>query len=121
MAGARIADVLQPGDNNWAISAIVVLAVGIAAAFAADKFRARALLWLTSIGDASMMLNGLSRTTDTLEFLRTTDSAWQQAISTAAWIVLAVAGWIVQRHLFADKLGIDNTLLGNAPGEVDRK
>ncbi|MQP33225.1 DUF4203 domain-containing protein [Rhodococcus erythropolis] len=120
MAGARAADVLQPGDNDWALSAIVILAVAVAAAFLADKYRARALLWLTSIGGASMILNGLGRTTDALEFLRNPQPGWQQIFATAAWIALSVAGWIVQRHLFADKLGIKNTLVGNASPEADK-
>ncbi|MFD1815509.1 DUF4203 domain-containing protein [Rhodococcus gannanensis] len=107
MAGAKIADVLQPGDNNWALSAIVILAVGVAAAFLADKFRARALLWLTSIGGASMILTGLGSMTGALEFLRHPEAGWQQVTSTLAWIGLSVAGWIVQRRLFPEKLGID--------------
>ncbi len=120
MAGARAADVLQPGDNDWALSAIVILAVAVAAAFLADKYRARALLWLTSIGGASMILNGLGRTTDALEFLRSPHPGWQQIFATAAWIALSVAGWIVQRHIFTDKLGIKNTLVGDNTPASDR-
>ncbi|MFC9786927.1 DUF4203 domain-containing protein [Rhodococcus sp. NPDC127528] len=118
MAGARTADVLQPGDNNWALSAIVVLAVAVAAAFLADKYRARALLWLTSIGGASMILNGLGRTASPLEFLRDPNPGWQQVFSTLAWIAISVAGWIVQRRLFADKLGIETRKRPWQPGLV---
>ncbi len=106
MVGAKVADVLQPGDNNWALSAIVIVAVAVAAAFLADKFRARALLWLTSIGGASMMLTGLAGLNGALEFLRHPEAGWQQITSTLAWIALSVAGWIVQRRLFPEKLGI---------------
>ncbi|AQA21641.1 putative membrane protein [Rhodococcus sp. MTM3W5.2] len=106
MAGAKIADVLQPGDNNWALSGIVILAVAVASAFLADKYRARALLWLTSIGGASMILAGLGRTSDTLAFLHEPEAGWEQVTSTLLWIALAAAGWIVQRRLFADKLKI---------------
>lgn len=106
MAGAKIADVLQPGDSNWALSAIVIVAVAVAAAFLADKYRARALLWLTSIGGASMILSGLGRTSDSLAFLREPNAGWQQVTSTLLWIALSAAGWIVQRRLFPKKLGI---------------
>ncbi|TJZ78004.1 DUF4203 domain-containing protein [Rhodococcus oryzae] len=106
MAGAKIADVLQPGDNNWALSGIVILAVAVASAFLADKYRARALLWLTSIGGASMILAGLGRTSDTLAFLHEPEAGWEQITSTLLWIALSAAGWIVQRRLFADKLKI---------------
>ncbi|WP_072805980.1 DUF4203 domain-containing protein [Rhodococcoides yunnanense] len=107
VVGARAADVLQTGDNNWALSAIVVLAVGVSGAFLADKFRARALLWLTSIGGASMILDGVGRAAGPLEFLHDPSPGWQQVTSTLAWIALSVAGWLVQRNLFADKLGIE--------------
>jgi hypothetical protein len=106
MAGAKIADVLQPGENNWALSGIVILAVAVASAFLADKYRARALLWLTSIGGASMILAGLGRTSDTLAFLHEPEAGWEQVTSTVLWIALSAAGWIVQRRLFADKLKI---------------
>ncbi|WP_226435598.1 DUF4203 domain-containing protein [Rhodococcus yananensis] len=106
MAGARAADILQAGDNDWAVSAIIIVAVAVAAAFIADKYRARALLWLTSIGGASMILNGLGRTADPLGFLHDPNPGWQQIVSTAAWIALGTAGWLIQRRLFADKLDI---------------
>lgn len=108
MAGARLADVIQTGDNNWAVSMIVILAIAVAAAFIAEKYRARALLWLTSIGGASMILNGLGRTNTHLEFFRTPVAGWEVVTTTLAWIALAVTGWIIQRQLFADKLKIDN-------------
>ncbi|SEL63299.1 MULTISPECIES: DUF4203 domain-containing protein [Rhodococcus] len=106
MAGAKLAEVVQRGDNNWAVSAIVIIAVAVAAAFLADKYRARALLWLTSIGGASMILAGLGRTTDALAFLHQPNPGWEQVTSTLLWIALSVAGWIVQRRLFPEKLGI---------------
>lgn len=108
MAGAKIADVLQPGENNWALSGIVIVAVAVAAAFLADKYRARALLWLTSIGGASMILSGLGRTTSSLDFLAHPSQGWEQVTSTVLWIALAAAGWLVQRRLFPDKLRIQS-------------
>lgn len=109
MAGAKIADVLQSGDNNWAMSAIVIVAVAVAAAFLADRYRARALLWLTSIGGASIMLSGLGAMNGALDFLRHPQAGWEQVTSTLAWIALAAAGWVVQRRLFPGKLGIQRT------------
>ncbi|MCP9620431.1 DUF4203 domain-containing protein [Nocardia otitidiscaviarum] len=108
MIGTKLATLLQPGDKSWALSMIVAAAVCVAGAFLADKFRARALLWLTSIGGASMVLSGLGRMADPLVFLRDPDPGWQQATATLAWIGLSVLGWITQRHLFAEKLGIEH-------------
>ncbi|MBB5915219.1 uncharacterized membrane protein (DUF485 family) [Nocardia transvalensis] len=113
MAGAKLAAVLQPGDKNWALSMIVILAVCVAGAFLADRFRARALLWLTSIGGASMVLSGLGRMNDHLAFLRSPEAGWQEFLAAVAWIALSVAGWIVQRHLFAEKLGISHLAVGD--------
>ncbi|MFC4603269.1 DUF4203 domain-containing protein [Rhodococcus kronopolitis] len=107
MAGAKLADVLQHGDSNWALSGIVIVSVGVASAFLADRYRARALLWLTSIGGASMILGGLGRTTDSLAFLHDPAEGWEQVTSTLLWIALAGAGWFVQRRLFPEKLQLD--------------
>ncbi|MDG3011791.1 DUF4203 domain-containing protein [Rhodococcus sp. D2-41] len=112
LVGARTADVVQTGDKDWALSAIVIIAVAVAAAFLADKYRERALLWLTSIGGASMILNGLGRTTDVLDFLRHPEPGWKQLVATVAWVALSVAGWMIQRHLFAEKLGIKVQVVG---------
>ncbi|NKX87100.1 hypothetical protein [Nocardia coubleae] len=106
MIGTKLATVLQPGDKNWALSMIVAAAVCVSGAFLADKFRARALLWLTSIGGASMILSGLGRMGD-LEFLRDPEPGWQQITATLSWIGLSVCGWLVQRRLFAERLGIE--------------
>ncbi|NEW40011.1 TMEM198/TM7SF3 family protein [Nocardia cyriacigeorgica] len=116
MIGTKLATVLQPGDKNWALSMIVALAVCVAGAFLAEKFRARALLWLTSIGGASMILSGVARMDDSLEFLRSPEAGWQQITSTLAWVGLSVLGWIVQRHLFAERLGIEH-LAGDGEGD----
>ncbi|MEU6562907.1 DUF4203 domain-containing protein [Nocardia nova] len=113
MVGAKLAAVFQPGDKNWALSMIVILAVCVAGAFLADRFRERALLWLTSLGGASMVLSGLGRMSDHLEFLRSPDTGWQEFLATAAWIALSAAGWIVQRHLFAERLGIRHLAVGD--------
>ncbi|MFD3748058.1 DUF4203 domain-containing protein [Nocardia sp. NPDC058633] len=108
MIGTKLATVLQPGDKNFALSMIVALAVCVAGAFLAQKFRARALLWLTSIGGASMVCSGVARFSDSLSFLRDPEPGWQQVTATLAWAGLSVLGWITQRHLFADKLGIEH-------------
>ncbi|MEV0332226.1 DUF4203 domain-containing protein [Nocardia sp. NPDC050717] len=119
MIGTKLAMVLQPGDKNIALSMIVALAVCVAGAFLAQKFRARALLWLTSIGGASMVLSGLGRMSDSLAFLRDPEPGWQQVTSTLAWVGLSVLGWITQRHLFAEKLGIEH-LVGD-DDKVDQR
>ncbi|WP_410877023.1 DUF4203 domain-containing protein [Nocardia sp. A7] len=118
MIGTKLATVLQPGDKNFALSMIVALAMGVAGAFLAQKFRSRALLWLTSIGGASMVCSGVARFDDSLSFLRDPEPGWQQVTATLAWAGLSVLGWITQRHLFAEKLGIEHLVVGD-DGEPD--
>ncbi|WP_188827995.1 TM7S3/TM198-like domain-containing protein [Nocardia camponoti] len=120
MVGAKLANVLQPGANNWALSMIVILATCVAGAFLADKFRARALLWLTSIGGASMVLSGVGRMSDSLEFLVHPESGAQEVATTVIWIALSAAGWFVQRHLFAERLGIQRLAVDNRPDPSSR-
>ncbi|MGW5436652.1 DUF4203 domain-containing protein [Nocardia asteroides] len=120
MIGAKLATVLQPGDKNVALSMIVALAMCVAGAFLAQRFRARALLWLTSIGGAGMVLAGLGRMDDSLAFLQEPEQGWQQITSTLAWIGLSVVGWITQRHLFAEKLGIEH-LAGDDDHKADQR
>lgn len=119
MIGTKLATVLQPGDKNWALSMIVALSVCVAGAFLAQKFRARALLWLTSIGGASMVLTGAAGLSDSLEFLRSPEPGWQQVTATLAWIGLSVLGWITQRHLFAERLGIEH--LAGDDDKIDQR
>ncbi|MCF8571036.1 DUF4203 domain-containing protein [Gordonia sp. HY002] len=113
VTGARIADLVQPGDNSWAASGIIIVAVAAAAAFAAEKYKARALIWLTSIGGAAMILHGLGRAFDALDWLRSADTTAGEIGGTAAWIGVAVTGWVVQRRLFADRLDVRHRLGGN--------
>lgn len=120
MIGTKSATVLQPGDKNFALSMIVALAMCVAGAFLAQKFRARALLWLTSIGGASMICSGVARFGDSLTFLRDPEPGWQQVTATLAWAGLSVLGWITQRHLFAEKLGIEHLVVGD-DGEPDMR
>lgn len=108
MIGTKLATVLQPGDKNVPLSVIVALAVGVSGAFLAQKFHARALLWLTSIGGASMVCSGAALFSDSLSFLRDPEPGWQQVTATLAWVGLSILGWITQRHLFAEKLGIQH-------------
>ncbi|MFD4179504.1 hypothetical protein [Rhodococcus sp. NPDC058514] len=65
-----------------------------------------------------MILDGLGRTAGPIEFLREPNTGWQQFFSTLAWIALSVAGWIIQRRLFAEKLGIETAKRPWEPGLV---
>lgn len=106
--GAKLYGTVSGDSGNWVLAAIIVIAVAAACGFLADKYRRRALLWLTTIGGAGLVLGGLARVApDPLGFLRDPSAGWEQVVSFLAWAALALAGWLVQRRLFAKRLGIE--------------
>ncbi|AOW92990.1 DUF4203 domain-containing protein [Rhodococcus sp. WMMA185] len=104
--GAKLSRVLQPEDTNWLLSAVVIVALAVACGFIADRYRARALLWLTALGGASMVASGLGLAIGPLDFLDNPNAGAQQVFATLIWIAVAAAGWLTQRRLFPDKLRI---------------
>ncbi|ABG93233.1 MULTISPECIES: hypothetical protein [Rhodococcus] len=106
--GAKLSRVLQPDDAGWLLSGVVIVALAVACGFLADRYRARALLWLTAVGGASMVLTGLGLAIPPLGFLEDPNEGSQQFFATLIWIVVAAAGWLTQRRLFPDKLRIDD-------------
>ncbi|MEK8225385.1 hypothetical protein NKG05_03480 [Oerskovia sp. M15] len=59
--GAKLYGTVSGDSGNWVLAAIIVIAVAAACGFLADKYRRRALLWLTTIGGAGLVLGGLGR------------------------------------------------------------
>ncbi|OUS91085.1 DUF4203 domain-containing protein [Rhodococcus sp. NCIMB 12038] len=109
VVGAKLSRVLQPEDVNWILSGIVIVALAVACGFVADRYRARALLWLTALGGASMVLTGLGMAIGSLSFLDQPNEGVQQFFATLVWIAVAAAGWLTQRRLFPEKLRIDDS------------
>ncbi|SED38867.1 DUF4203 domain-containing protein [Rhodococcus koreensis] len=106
--GAKLSRVLQPDDASWILSGSVIVALAVACGFVADRYRARALLWLTALGGASLVLTGLGLAVPPLGFLEDPNEGTQQFFATLIWIVVAAAGWLTQRRLFPEKLRIDD-------------
>ncbi|MDF2848735.1 MAG: hypothetical protein K0R97_2717, partial [Oerskovia sp.] len=57
--GAKLYGTVSGDSGNWVLAAIIVIAVAAACGFLADRYRRRALLWLTTIGGAGIVLGGL--------------------------------------------------------------
>ncbi|QYB05431.1 DUF4203 domain-containing protein [Rhodococcus sp. USK10] len=109
VVGAKLSRVLQPEDVNWILSGIVIVALAVACGFVADRYRARALLWLTALGGASMVLTGLGMAIGSLSFLDQPNEGVQQFFASLVWVAIAAAGWLTQRRLFPEKLRIDDS------------
>jgi hypothetical protein len=87
------------GESNALVVVLFLFAVGLICGFLADHFRQPVLAVLTAAGGASVTLTGLGHLWPTvLGFLREPVTPGQSAIAAAAWILLSVAGWIVQRR-----------------------
>lgn len=98
--GARVYSVLE-GESSSAIVAIVfVLAVGFLCGWMANRWRVRALIWLTAIGGAALALHGVGIAfPDSLGALSRPDGAGQSTLNVVAWAVLAGLGWWSQRNV----------------------
>lgn len=109
VVGAKVYTTFEAGDVDWVIAIIVVLALAIAGGLLVDKFRSRALLWLTSVGGAGVILTGLARVApENLGFFRQPESSSQHAINLACWIALSLAGWHLQRRFFPRILHVND-------------
>ena len=109
VVGAKLSRVLQPEDVNWILSGIVIVALAVACGFVADRYRARALVWLTALCGASMVLTGLGMAIGSLSFLDQPNEGVQQFFASLVWVAIAAAGWLTQRRLFPEKLRIDDS------------
>lgn len=97
--GAKLYGLLEGDDGNVVLAILFVLAVAVLTGLAAQRFHQSALIWACAFGGAGLALSGLARAwPDTLGFLRTPDTTAEAVIDAAAWLVLGLLGWSVQRR-----------------------
>jgi hypothetical protein len=97
--GAKLFGMLQD-DGSALIAVVFVVSVAFVTGVATQRFKDGVLAWACALAGAGLVMSGLARIwPDALEFLRTPDTAAETVIATAAWIVLAVVGWSVQRRM----------------------
>ncbi|MGY1641500.1 hypothetical protein ACI782_10250 [Geodermatophilus sp. SYSU D00703] len=102
--GAKLFGLLQGDDGNVVLAILFVVAVAVLTGLATQRFRETAVIWACALGGAGLALSGLARVwPDTLGFLRTPDTTAEAVIDTAAWLVLGVCGWSVQRRLVGQR------------------
>jgi hypothetical protein len=97
--GGKLFGLLQGADGNAVLATVFVVAVGVLTGLATQRFHESVLVWVCAFGGAGLVLSGLARIApETLGFLRTPDTTAEAVIDAAAWLVLGVAGWSVQRR-----------------------
>ena len=106
--GAKLWSALGNEQTSVVLAVIMLAAVALASAVLAEKYHRRMLLWLTALGGASVVLSGLAMLwPEAFELLRHPDEGWQQTVMLVVWLVVAGAGWYVQRQLFRKQLGLE--------------
>lgn len=108
--GARVYLTFQPGHLSWVIGSVVTVVFAVGCGFVAGRYRNRVVLWLTAVGGAGVILSGLALLApDLLGYLRRPEGAAAQIVTLVAWVLLAGAGWYVQRQVFPRILKIEQT------------
>ena len=97
--GAKLFGLLQQGQGSVLLALLFVLAVAFATGVATRRFHGVMLAAACALGGAGLALSGLARAfPEPLGFLRVPPTPGLAVAAAGAWLVLAVAGWAVQRR-----------------------
>lgn len=100
VVGAKLFSLLEQGHGSVVLAVLFVLAVAFIAGLATQRYHSVVLAAACALGGAGLALSGLARAfPDALGLLRFPSTPGQAVISGAAWLALAVAGWVVQVRL----------------------
>jgi uncharacterized membrane protein len=103
LAGATIAIKIYAhvgmGQGSALVAVLLAAAVGLIVGFLADRHRDPLLAAVTAFSGASVILNALAALAPaTLAFLGEPKTGIQSVIASGVWLVVALAGWLVQRR-----------------------
>jgi hypothetical protein len=102
--GVRVYQHFFLGHGNALVLVLFLFAVGLICGFLTDHYRQRVLAILTAAAGASAILNGLGQVwPPVLGFLQQPTTPGQSFVATGVWVVLTVAGWLVQRSWLKTK------------------
>lgn len=102
--GAKLFGLFEQGSGNIVLAVLFVSASAFVAGFAVQRFRHGMLSLTCALGGAGLALSGLARTfPEVLGFLRYPQLPWHTVVTTAAWLALAWAGWVVQQRVVRDR------------------
>ncbi|MFC7726095.1 hypothetical protein ACFQW6_13330 [Nocardioides sp. GCM10028917] len=80
-------------------------AVAVVGGVALERWRDRLIGWATAIGGSALVLAGLGRTDSGARVVGDPGDYGEQAISVAAWVLLAVLARVVQRRVAGSRGG----------------
>lgn len=99
VVGARLFTILDTGDASVLLAVVFVPAVAVVGGVALERWRERLVGWVTAIGGSALVLAGLGRVDSDVRFVSDPGDYGEQAISVAAWVLLAVLARVVQRRV----------------------
>jgi hypothetical protein len=105
--GAKVFGLLQGGDDSSIVVGLVfVVAIATLTGFLTQRFHEPAVALACALGGAGLALSGAARMLpDSLGFLRTPETTVESVVATCAWVVLAAAGWTVERRVQRRRTG----------------
>jgi hypothetical protein len=104
VVGAKLFGLLRHGEGSIVPAVLFVVAMAFIAGVATQRFRSVVLAAACALGGAGLALSGLARAFPrALGLFRVPSSAAEAVISTAAWLALAVCGWLVQRRVTRER------------------
>ncbi|MBT0993241.1 DUF4203 domain-containing protein [Cellulomonas sp. DKR-3] len=105
--GAKVWASLNDSETSILLGIFVIATTAFASGMLAEKYTRRALLWLTALGGASIILSGAALLwPEAFDFLAHPDEGWQQTVMMVVWLAIGGTGWYVQRQLFRERLGL---------------
>ena len=105
VVGARLFTILDTGDASVLLAVVFVPAVAVVGGVALERWRERLVGWVTAIGGSALVLAGLGRVDSDVRVVSDPVDYGEQAISVAAWVLLAVLARIVQRRVAGSRSG----------------
>jgi hypothetical protein len=102
--GVRLYQHFLLGKGNALVLVLFLFALGVICGYLADHYRQPVLAVLTAAAGASVTVNALGHLwPSVLGFLRQPVTPAQSAVAASGWLVLAIAGWVVQRNWLRTK------------------
>jgi hypothetical protein len=105
VVGARLFTILDTGDASVLLAVVFVPAVAVVGGVALERWRERLVGWVTAIGGSALVLAGLGRVDSDVRVVSDPVDYGEQAISVAAWVVLAVLARVVQKRVGRSRRG----------------
>lgn len=102
--GGRLYTLLEPTGGSGLVATANVVAAAFLGGWLSQKWRLKVLVVLTALGGAGLVLSGVGRVADVLNWLSEPNTPTGRVVGLLIWLVLAACGWAAQRQVLAKRL-----------------